>query len=681
VKDRPFSYRALFAVVYTTSVSSVYFALGVVAHHANGLTPAVFLVAGLFFGLTAMTYAEGASLHPERGGSAVFARYAFNELVSFVAGWAIFLDYTILIAVTALTVPAYLAAFWGPIGRGALEIAVAFAVIALVAVDNLTGVSARRLRTRLVITAGDLILQALIIVLGFALVFDPHALSASIHLGTAPSWSDLAFALPVAVIAFTGIEAAASIAGEVNASRKQVKLLVGPGSAVIVLIYVGISLVGVGALPVHDGLTALGTSHIKAPVLGVAEAFHPKWLADVLKYAVAIGGALGLFAAAGSAMLGVTRVGYSLATNRQIPSAVGRLHGRWGTPYVIIGAAAIAAAALVLPTDLEFLVGIYAFGALLAFTIAHVSVIALRFRETGRERPYAVPLSITIAGASVPVPAVIGAVASALGWVALLVFHTGARYVGLAWLLAGLVLYVVYRKSQQKPLLRRVTIPERALRYEALEPEFGSILVPIFGSALDDDIIQTAGRLAGETRDDIDSEGAVIEAIWVFEIPLALPMDAPLPDAQVKRAREALARAKLVGEEYEGVEVATAIVRARRAGEAIVREARRRGVEAIVLAAEESSRVRGGSLLGGRGGPLENFVGDISRYVISKAPCRVILTAPPADWRARKPIPAVEPAPVPADEEQHSAASGEEQRSAASGEKQESAPTGGAVDG
>jgi basic amino acid/polyamine antiporter, APA family len=649
VRDRPFSYRALFAVVYTTSVSSVYFALGVVAHRANGLTPAVFLVAGLFFGLTAMTYAEGAALHPERGGSAVFARYAFNELVSFVAGWAIFLDYTILIAVTALTVPSYLAAFAAPIGHGALEIAVAFAVIAFVAIDNLTGVSARRLRPRLLITAADLILQALIIVLGLALVFDPQALSSSIHVGSAPTVRDLAYALPIAAIAFTGIEAAASIAGEVSASRKQVKLLVGPGSAVIVLIYVGISLVGVGALPVHHGVTELGTTHIKAPVLGVAEAFHPRWLADVLKYAVAIGGAAGLFAAAGSAMLGVSRVGYSLATNRQIPSAIGRLHGRWGTPYVVIGAAALIAAALVLPTNLDFLVGIYAFGAMLAFTIAHASVVALRFREPDRERPYRVPMSIAIGGAEVPVPALVGAVASGLGWLALLVFHTGARYVGLAWLAGGIVLYVAYRKSQQKPLLRRVTIPERALRYEALEPEFGSILVPILGTALDDDIIQTAGRLAGETRDDLESEGAVIEAIWVFEIPLALPMDAPLPDAQVKRAREALSRAKLVGEEYEGVEVATAIVRARRAGEAIVREARRRGVEAIVLAAEESSRVRGGSLFGGVGGPLENYVGDVSRYVIAKAPCRVILTAPPADWRAR-PDPRVGP-PPPADEE------------------------------
>jgi APA family basic amino acid/polyamine antiporter len=365
---------------------------------------------------------------------------------------------------------------------------------------------------------------------------------------------------------------------------------------------------------------------------------------------VAIGGAAGLFAAAGSAMLGVSRVGYSLATNRQIPSAIGRLHGQWGTPYVVIGAATLIAAALVLPTNLDFLVGIYAFGAMLAFTIAHASVTALRFRERERDRPYRVPLSVSVRGADVPVPAVVGAVASALGWLALLVFHTGARYIGLAWLAGGLVLYVVYRKTQQKPLLRRVTIPERALRYEALEPEFGSILVPILGTALDDDIIQTAGRLAGETRDDLESEGAVIEAIWVFEIPLALPMDAPLPDAQVKRAREALARAKLVGEEYEGVEVATAIVRARRAGEAIVREARRRGVEAIVLAAEESSRVRGGSLFGGVGGPLENYVGDVSRYVISKSPCRVILTAPPANWRARPEQPVGTPPPA-ADEE------------------------------
>jgi APA family basic amino acid/polyamine antiporter len=240
-----------------------------------------------------------------------------------------------------------------------------------------------------------------------------------------------------------------------------------------------------------------------------------------------------------------------------------------------------------------------------------------------------------VRGASVPLPAVLGALLSAAGLIVVLIYHSGARYVGLAWLLGGVVMYVTYRKSEQKSLLRRVTIPERALRHEALELKFGSILVPILGNALDDDIIQTAGRLAGETHDDVEEEGAVIEAVWVFEMPLSLPLDAPLPDAEIQRARKALARAKRVGEEYVGVEVATAIVRGRRIGQAIVNEARRRGVEAIVLAAEEPSRVRGGALLGGVSGPLDNYVGEITKYVINKAPCRVILTAPPAGWQKK----------------------------------------------
>jgi basic amino acid/polyamine antiporter, APA family len=634
VNDRPITYRALFAVVYTTSVSSVYFALGVVAHRANGLTPAVFLAAGVFFLLTALTYAEGAALHPERGGSAMFARYAFNELVSFIAGWAIVLDYAILVAVTAITVPSYLAVFWAPIGDGALEIAVALSVIAFVAVDNLTGVTARRLRRRVIVTAFDLVLQASVIALGLALAFHPGHLTQSIDLGTAPSASNLAFALPIAVIAFTGLEAAANLAGEVRINQREMRRLLGPGAALIVLIYVGIAFVGVSALPVHHGITALGQQQVKAPLIGVVGAYHPHWLAKLLEYVVAIGAAAGLLAAAGSAMLGVSRIGYSLATNRQIPSAVGRLHPRFGTPYVVIAGTALGAAALVLPTDHELLVGIYAFGALLAFTIAHLSVIAMRLSEPERRLGYLIPFSVSIRGARVPVSALLGAALAAAGWVSVVIFHAGARYVGAGWLAGGLVLYVTYRKTQDKPLLRRVTIPDRALRHEALETEFGSILVPIFGHPLDDDIVQTAGRLAGPEHDDLETGGAVIEAIWVFEVPMALPLDASLPEAQVRRAREALARAKVVGEEYEGVQVQTALVRARRVGQGIVSEARRRGVEAIVLAAEEPSRVRGGALFGGGAGPLDNYVGEATRYVIRKAPCRVILTAPPADRSA-----------------------------------------------
>jgi basic amino acid/polyamine antiporter, APA family len=631
VPSRPLSARALFALVYTTSVSSVYFALGVVAHRALGLTPVVFLVAGLFFALSSMTYVEGAALHRERGGSSVFARYAFNELVSFVAGWAILLDYAILIAVTAFTTTNYLAQFWSPLGSGALEIVVAIGLIVAIAVWNVAGVTVRQLQRQIVIAAADLVVQLIVIVLGLALVLDPSAALDTINLGSSPGWDDVIFALTIATIAFTGLEAAASLAGEARASSRELKRLAGPGVGSIVLVYVGIAVVAVSALPVSEGAAAFSREDIEAPLLGVVAAFHPGWLVDVLRPVVALAAVTALVAACNGAMLGTSRLSYALATNRQIPAALGRLHPRRGTPYVLIGLAALIASALVIPADLDFLVGIYAVGALLAFTIAHVAIIALRFREPDRERPYRIPFNVRFRGRPVPLPAVVGAALSVAGWLSVLVLHTGARWVGLAWLLGGIALYIVYRRIDGNPLLKRVTVPEKALMYESDEVEFGSILVPVFGEALDDDIVQTAGRLAGTVRDDLDEEGATIEAIWVFEVPMALPIDARLPEAQVRRAQEALRRAKAVGEEYEGVQVQTAMIRARRAGQGIVSEARRRGVEAIVLAAEEPSRVRGGALLGGSGGPLDNFVGEATKYVLRKAECRVILTAPAAD--------------------------------------------------
>jgi basic amino acid/polyamine antiporter, APA family len=637
VNPRTLSARTLFAIVYTTSISSVYFALGVVAQRALGLTPVVFLIAGIFFSLASMTYVEGAGLYRERGGSSVFGRYAFNELVSFVAGWAILLDYAILIAVTAFTATNYLAQFWSPLGSGTPEVLTAIAIIAGVAVANVIGVSIRRLRRILTLAVADIAVQLLVIVLGIALVVEPGAVVHHVHLGTSPQWRDLIFALTIATIAFTGLEAAASLAGETRTTERGLHRLVGPGVGAIVLVYVGIAVVAVSALPVDQGAHAFTSRDIESPLLGVVDAFHPAGLVDVLRYVVAAVATLSLVGAANSAMLGVSRLAYALATNRQIPSALGRLHPRRATPYVLIGLSALLAAALTIPADLESLVGIYAFGAMLAFTIAHLSIVVLRYREPDRERPYRVPLSVRIGGGELPLPAALGALLSFAGWISVLIVHTGARYVGLAWLLGGIALYVIYRRIDGNPLLSRVTVPESALRLEAAEPELGSILVPLFGTPLDDDIVQTAGRLAGDVRDDLDEEGATIEAIWVFEVPMSLPLDARLPEAQVKRAQEALRRAKAVGEEYEGVHVATAMVRARRAGQGIVQEAKRRGVEAIVLAAEEPSRVRGGALFGGVGGPLENYVGEVTKYVLRKADCRVILTAPAAEASVGEP--------------------------------------------
>jgi APA family basic amino acid/polyamine antiporter len=622
----------LFVIVYTSLASAVYFSLGVIAGHALGLTPLVFLIAALFFALTATTYAEGASLHPERSGSTVFARYAFNELVSFIAGWAILLDYIILIAVTAYSATQYLRVFWSPLGDHAAALALAFAFIAFVVLGNIRGFGGKRARRVGLLVIGDLALQAFIVVPGLVLFFSPHTLLSPIHLGSAPKWSDLVFALTVAVIAFTSLESAAGVAGEVRISPGALKRVVGAGTAVVVFLYAGIALVAVTALPVSHGHTELATRYLDDPMVGVVVHMRPHWLAETLKYLVGGLGALTLVAAANSAMLGLSRLAYSLSTNRQIPSGLGRLHPQRSTPYVLIILAGLLAAGLVVPEDLDFLVGIYAFGAMLAFTIAHVSVCRLRYTEPDRDRPYRIPLSVRVRGGELPLPAVFGALVSAAGWLAVIVLHQPARYVGFGWMAVGVTLYVVYRRADETSLLRRVTVPPQVLRAEqTVERDYGSILVPLFGTDLDDDIVQTAARLvSSEQTDEAAIDPSTLEALWIFVIPMSLPLDASLPDAQVKHARQVLARAKAVGEEYTGVQVATAIVRTRRAGYAIVDEARRRGVEAIVLGAEEPSLIRGGTRLGGRGGPLEGFVGDVTKYVVSKAPCRVIVTAPAA---------------------------------------------------
>jgi basic amino acid/polyamine antiporter, APA family len=653
VARRSLGSPALFAIVYTSVAAAIYFALGVVADHALGMTPFVFLFAGVMFVLAAMTYVEGSSLHQDRGGSTVFARYAFNELWSFIAGWAILLDYVILLAVTAFTATNYLAPFHRQFGSGAQELLLCFVIIGYVVVRNIRGFSRTRVNriTALVIT--DIAIQVLLIVLGFIKFFNIHTLLDPIHLGSTPHWDDVIFAGGVATVVFTGLESASGLAGEVGVGRAGLKRLIFSVSGTIMVVYVGIATVALTALPVVGNATSLSRNFLEAPMLGIAESFPEHWLRDTLKYVVAAAAFATLVAASNSAMLGLSRLAYSLSTNRQIPSALGRLHPTRSTPFVLIVIGALIAGALTAPQDLDFLVGIFAFGALLGLTIAHASIVRLRYREPDRDRPYKMPLNVRFRGGELPLPAAIGCVLSLGTWLSVIVLHSGARYVGLGWMGGGLLLYVVYRTTQGKSLTKRVLVPEKALRREATrEMEYGSILVPLFGTPLDDDIIQTAGRLAGHEHDDFDSEeGATIEALWIFEVPMALPLDARLPEVQLQRAREALRRAKAVGEEYEGVEVATATVRARRTGQAIVDEARRRGVEAVVLAAEPPSRIRGGALLGGRGGPMDNFVGDVTKYVVTKAPCQVILTAPPAQDEPRDgerpPAESASEAPVP----------------------------------
>jgi len=619
---------ALFAITLSAVVSAIFFTLGVVAEDALGLTPLVYLLAGAFFVVTMATYVEGSSLHTERGGASSFARYAFDEFWSFVAGWAILLDYLIVMAIGAVVIAEYLTVFWAELAEGFLPVLIASAALAFVAMQNVRGLTADRLRAVLRLSVFSMVLLLTVSVIGFIQYWDPGAITNSIDLGATPRWDDLIFSLGIATAAVIGVEAASGLAGEVRVGRRGLRRVVMASAAASFLVFLSVSVAGLMAAPVVGDRTALADTYLDAPVLAIVSAYEPGVLLDVARYAVGATAAAMLLVALNGQMLGLARLSYSLATNRQIPSAVGRLHRGRGTPYLAITIAAVLAFALAVPRDLEFLAGVFAFGSMLAFAIAHLSVIVLRFREPDRPSAFRVPLSIPVRGARIPLPAVFGALVSILVWASVIAFHEGGRIIGCLWMAVGVTLYVVYRRSQGKSLTQRFTIPAEALQ-ERGGAQYGSILVPVFGEELDDDIVGTAGRLAASANEEAEG-GAVLEALYVFEIPMSLPIDARVPDERVKEAKRVLARAKEVGEEYAGVEVATAMVRGRSAGQAIVSEARRRGVEAIVLGAEEPSGLRGGAILGGRGRARDRFVGDTTRYVIDKAPCKVILTAPPA---------------------------------------------------
>jgi APA family basic amino acid/polyamine antiporter len=381
-----------------------------------------------------------------------------------------------------------------------------------------------------------------------------------------------------------------------------------------------------------DGATtALGTTYLENPVLGVVQSFEPPWVSNLMEAAVAAIVPMALIWAASTAMLGLSRHVYVLATNRQIPTWLGKLNRRFQTPHLAVTIAAVAAFGLVLPLDVEMLAGLFAFGATIAFTIAHLSVIRLRVTRPDAERPFRIPFDVRIGGHRLPLPAIVAAVLTALAWVSVVAFHSAALFVGGGWMVFGIVAYVIYRRAVEgTTLTRRIEVPAEALVQDVPDVEYGDILVPVFGTKLDDDIVGTAGRLALGV-DGSDRRPPRLEVIYVLDLPLTVRLDSPPPPERAEIANAALSRAQQVGEEYETVEVRPSVVRARTVGAGIVQAARERDVEVIVMGGEPPTRIRGGALLGGLGGSRPAEVGPVTEYVLRRAPCRVLVTAPPAD--------------------------------------------------
>ena len=618
--ERVLGAPALFATAYGNVGSSIYYALGVTAVFALGLTPVVFVIAGIFFSATALTYAEGTVRYPEAGGSASFARHAFNELASFGAAWAQMLNYVITIAISAFFVPHYLSIFWGPLKQNPWDIIGGSAVIVVLVLLNIVGIQ-ESARLNIFLALIDFATQLLLVLLGFALIFNPSTLVDNVHLGTAPTWSQFFLAIPVGMIAYTGIETVSNLAEETRDPVKSIPRSIGWVAVAVYAIYFTLPLIALSALPVeHIGgklttLLAVKPEHggfQNDPVLGVVENLGIGGaLLSVLKVYVGILAATILFIATNAGIIGASRITYSMATYRQLPEVFRRLHPKFKTPWLsLLVFAGFVSILVLLPGETKFLGTMYSFGAMLSFTVAHAAVIQLRRRFPGEELAFRARPNLHFRGVDWPLFAVFGGTATALAWLVVVVQSPGTRYAGLGWLVAGFATYFVYRRRiVREPLTETVRAP--IPMGPALALEYRNVLVPVIERPESEEAVDLACRLATE-------RGASIVTLTVVEVPLNLPLDAPQPPEVEERVHELLDEARAIGESY-GVHVIGRLLRARRAGRAIVDEAERRNSEIIVMGAPRRPALR-------RSGRV---FGDTVDFVLKHAPCRVMVAAAP----------------------------------------------------
>jgi APA family basic amino acid/polyamine antiporter len=603
---------ALFSAAYGNVGSSIYYALGVTAAFALGLTPVAFVISGLIFAATAATYAEATVMFPEAGGSSSFARHAFNEFVSFVAAWGQMLNYTITVAISAFFVPHYLAVFWPALGHSPGDVIGGAALVVGLAALNIRGTEESS-KLNLILAVADLATQVVLVGIGIVLVLSPQILVDNIHLGVAPTWSKFALGIAVGMIAYTGIETISNMAEEAKDAARTIPRSVGFVVVAVLGLYLLIPIVALSAMPVVQDsaghyVTALGSKFADDPILGIVENLGlSNGPTEVLRYYVGVLAAVILLIATNAGLIGVSRLTYSMGQHRQLPEGLRQVHPKYRTPYIAIAIFAGVAILTMVPGKTNFLATMYSFGAMLSFTIAHVAVIKLRKSQADVERTWKPPLNFRAFGFEVPLTAVLGGLGTFAAWVVVMALNPSTLFVGTGWMILGITVYVLYRRNQGLPLTRtvKVVLPE-PLGVE--EVEYQSILV-----AFEDDesfspeMVATAVKLASKRRRGIHVHS-------MMTVPTNLPLNAELPDAEAEAQRR-VEEAKLIG----GARVTGHVARVRpgQAGYSVSGEAEEIKAAAIVL----GLRYRNG---------VPQYDKTL-QTVLGERPCRVIVVSEPSE--------------------------------------------------
>lgn len=606
--ERVLGTGALFSTAYGNVGSSIYYALGLVTAFALGATPIVFVITGVIFFFTAATYIEATTMFPEAGGSSSFARHAFNEFWSFFAAWGQMLNYIITAAISAYFVPHYLGVFWEPLSQAPWDIVFGIGVVIALGALNIVGVQ-ESAKVNIVLSLIDFFTQVILVLLGLVLVFSPEILVSQVDFGTAPTVKNFLIAIPIGMVAYTGIETISNLAEEARDYEKTVPQAAKLVVAAVFAIYLFLPAVALSAMPVENGVTLLGLPSDQGgfagdPVLGIVENMPLGDLMGFVKVYVGILAATILFIATNAGIIGVSRLTYSMGQHRQVPAILRTLHPKYKTPYVAIIVFGTIACLTMIPGQADFLATMYAFGAMLSFTIAHAAVIKMRLDLPIRHRPWIGPLNVRIRDRDWPLFAIFGGIGTAIAWLTVTLLDVVTLVVGVIWMAAGITFYVLYRRSQHLPLKEThvIAAPKTIVEHDV---EYDSILVVFEDGGYSEEAVRTAVKMATRRR-------RGIHILVTINVPANAPIDAVLPTAESK-AVNVIERARVLG--GRRVTGHWEKVRSGEAGSRIVEEAEEINARAIVfpLKADVS-----GSLFS-----------PAVQKVLSARPCRVILTSEP----------------------------------------------------
>ena len=614
--QRVLGVNALFATAYGNVGSSIYYALGLVAGLALGLTPLVFVITGIFFFCTAATYAEATAMFPEAGGSSSFARHAFNEFVSFFAAWAQMLNYVITVAISAFFVPHYLGGlFWEPLRSAPGDVIFGAGVIIALSLINVVGIK-ESANLNIVLAVVDFFTQLLMVVVGALLVFSPQTLADNISFGVAPTWRDFLVAIPLGMIAYTGIETISNMAEEAKDEAITIPKAIARVRTAVYAIYFTLPAVALSALPVTldprtgEHSTLLGVAeedggYAGDPILGVVKQLDLGVLQQPGEIYVGLLAATILLIATNAGIIGVSRLVYSMGIHRQVPDRLRQLHPRYNTPWIGILVFGVIACLTLLPGQAAFLGNMYAFGAMLSFTVAHAAVIRMRLTQPDRERPYRGPGTLRIAGRELPGFAVFGGIATALSFLVVTALNPVVAVSGTIWLALGIAVYALYRRRHGLDLVTtvKIAVPQAVTDTEA---EYESVLIALDVDHFTPQIVATAAKLAARG-------GRGIYVLVTITVPQALPLDAKLPELEASAASTIQHARLLVGRRVSGRVLK---VRAGQSGRVIIDEARAIRAQAIVMPLPPRTGT--------------TVFGKTVETVLAERPCRVIIESEPA---------------------------------------------------